>query len=67
MALDPSKFNPKAVNDTRVFREYIVEEALLQYRDYYETDKEECVFFQFMDNMTNRDKIRFMDVFRDYT
>ena len=65
--LDPAAFKPRAVEDTRVFREYMVKESLAQYRDYYESDGEEQQFFQYMDNLSNRDKIRFSEVFQDYT
>ena len=65
--LDPASWNTKALDETRVYREYIVGEAQKQYRDYYETDDEEQPFFEFMDAMTNRDKIRLMEVFKDYT
>ncbi len=65
--LDPSKFNTKAINDTRVFREYMVKEAIQQYRDYYESDAEEQSFFEYMDNLSNRDKIRFAEIFKDFS
>lgn len=65
--LDPASFNRKAVNDSRPMREYIVKEALLQYKDYYETDGEEQTFFEYFDNLTNRDMIRFGEVYTDYT
>ena len=39
--LDPASFKPHAVEQTRVFREYMVKESLQQYRDYYESDAEE--------------------------
>lgn len=65
--LDPKNYKATAHDDTRVFREYMAEEAQLQYRDYYESDGEEQVFFEFLDNITNRDKIRFMEIFKDYT
>jgi hypothetical protein len=39
--LDPANFKPRAVEETRVFREYMVKESLDQYRDYYESDNEE--------------------------
>jgi hypothetical protein len=39
--LDPASFKARAVDDTRVFREYMVTESLAQYRDYYESDNEE--------------------------
>ena len=45
----------------------MVKESLDQYRDYYESDAEEQQFFQYMDNLSNRDKIRFAEVFKDYT
>ena len=41
----------------------MVQESLQQYRDYYESDGEEQKFFQYMDNLSNRDKIRFTDIF----
>lgn len=65
--LDSDNFKATALDETRVHREYMVDEAMQQYRDYYESDSEEQPFFEFMDNMTNRDKIRFMEVFKDYT
>lgn len=39
--LDPASFKTRALDDTRVFREYMVKESLAQYKDYYETDGEE--------------------------
>ena len=65
--LDPASWKPKAVDETRVFRDYMVQESLTQYKDYYESDAEEQSFFQYMDNLANRDKIRFAEVFKDYT
>ena len=65
--LEPASFKPLAVQDTRVFREYMVQESLTQYRDYYESDAEEQHFFEYMDNLSNRDKIRFSELFKDYT
>lgn len=43
--LDPASFKPKAIEETRVFREYMVKESLAQYQDYYESDGEEQQFF----------------------
>lgn len=65
--LDPSKFANTAEDRTRPMREYMVNEALQQYRDYYETDGEEQSFFEYMDNMSNRDKIRFAEIYKDFT
>ena len=56
-----------ADEETRAFREYMVDEAVQQYRDYYEDDEEERSFFEYLGNLTNRDKIRFMEVFEDHT
>lgn len=39
--LDPANFKSSATEKTRVFRDYMVQESLNQYRDYYETDAEE--------------------------
>ncbi len=65
--LDPQNFKARAHDDTRVFREYMVKEAIQQYRDYYETDGEEQTFFEYLDNLSNRDKIRFAEIFDDPT
>ena len=56
-----------AEEETRPFREYMVDEAVQQYKDYYESDDEEQPFFQYMDRMSNRDKIRFVEIFEDFT
>jgi cytidylate kinase len=65
--LDPSNWKTKAIDETRVFREYMVSEALHQYKDFYESDAEEQSFFEYMGNLSNRDKIRFAEVFKDYS
>ena len=45
----------------------MVKEGVQQFRDYYETDKEEVEQFEFLDNLSNRDRIRFMEIFEDFT
>jgi len=65
--LDPANFKNTAIDETKPMREYIVKEALQQYRDYYETDSEEQRFFEYFENLTNRDKIRFGEIYQDYT
>lgn len=44
----------------------MVKEAQAQYKDYYESDAEEQVFFEYLDNLSNRDRIRFMEIFEDH-
>jgi hypothetical protein len=41
----------------------MVKEGVQQFRDYYESDQEEIKDFEFLDNLSNRDRIRFMEVF----
>lgn len=67
MVNDPKAFRNVATEETRVFREYMVNESTQQYRDYYESDAEEKGFYEYMDNFTNRDKIRMMEIFEDFT
>ena len=67
LALEPERFRLVADEETRAFREYMVEEAIQQYRDYFEDDAEEQSFFEYLDNLSNRDKIRFMEIFEDFT
>ena len=45
LLLDPENYSPKAVNESRRFRDYMASEAVHQYRDYYESDTEEHGFF----------------------
>lgn len=56
-----------ALEETRPFREYMVDEAIHQYKDYYESDEEEQAFFEYLENFTNRDKIRMMEIFEDWS
>lgn len=66
--LDNANAKPDGANEeTRPFREYMVNEAVQQYKDYYESDAEEAQFFEYLDNLPNRDKIRFMEIFEDHT
>lgn len=67
LALDPSNYKQRALDETRPIREYMIKESIQQYRDYYETDGEEQSFFEYIDNMSNRDKIRFTEIFNDPT
>ena len=68
MMLDPSgSTQDSGERETRPFREYMVNEAVEQYKDYYASDAEESSFFEYLDNLPNRDKIRFMEIFDDHT
>ncbi len=67
LLLDERKYNPTAVKGTAAIREYMVKEGVQQYRDYYESDSEEQKAFEYIDQLDNRGRIRFMEVFDDYT
>ena len=67
LLLESDKFRLVAEEETRAFREYMVDEAMQQYRDYYEDDAEEQSFFEYLNNLSNRDRIRFMEIFEDPT
>jgi hypothetical protein len=67
LANDSSKFRDVANEETRPHREYMVSESIKQYKDYYESDDEEQGFFEYLDNYSNRDKIRMMEIFEDFT
>lgn len=45
----------------------MVKESIQQYQDYYESDEEEQGFFEYLENYSNRDKIRMMEIFEDFT
>lgn len=55
------------IRDNKPFRDYALEEAVLQYKDYYESDAEEQKFFEYLDELPARDRIRFVDIFEDFT
>lgn len=65
--VDDSKFDSHAEKVTNAHREYMAREGVQQFRDYYETDAEEQGFFEYLDNLPNRDRIRFIEAFEDYT
>mmetsp|Transcript_8183 Transcript_8183/g.6100 ORF Transcript_8183/g.6100 Transcript_8183/m.6100 type:complete len:173 (+) Transcript_8183:1273-1791(+) len=66
--LNPKGYKNLAEHETKMFRDYMVTESLQQYKDYYESDAEERGFFEFMGTgMSNRDKIRFTELFEDFT
>ena len=48
-------------------REYMVKESTQKFKDYYESDAEEIKSFEYLDNLINRDRIRFMEIFEDFT
>jgi len=64
---NPDMARDVATEETRPFREYMVNESVQQFRDYYEDDEATVGFFELLDNLTNRDKIRFMEIFEDPT
>lgn len=66
-AIDQENYAATAKDGTDAIRDYMVMEGVQQYRDYYEDDPEEQGFFEYLDNMPNRDRIRFMEVFEDFT
>ena len=67
LMVDEKNFRETAVDGTRALREYMAREGVQQYRDYYEDAPEEQPFFEYLDNLTNRDQVRFMECFNDYT
>lgn len=64
---EPWVLNNATEKATQKFRDYMLEESTQQYKDYYESDQEEHSFFEFMENLPNRDRIRFMEIFEDHT
>lgn len=60
-------FKHHAMDATKSTRQYILDESIQQYKDYYESDKEEQTFFEFLNELPNREKIRMMEIFEDHT
>lgn len=55
------------MTQTAAMREYMLKEGVQQYRDYFESDSEEQKAFEYIDHLDNRGRIRFMEIFEDYT
>jgi len=66
-ALDWTKYAESAKDGTSAKREYMAREGLQQYRDYFEDCEEESAAFEYLDNLSTRDRIRFMECFTDYS
>merc|ERR1712060_186640 len=67
LAIDTQNFEDISQGGTAAIREYMAKEGVQQYRDYYEDDPEEQGFFEYLDNLPNRDRIRFIEIFEDFT
>ena len=67
LATDSENFRLVAMEETRPHREYMVNESVQQYKDYFESDDEEQQFFEYLENFSNRDKLRLMEIFEDFT
>ena len=65
--MDGLDYSEVARDGTQAWREYVAREGVQQYRDYFEDAAEEQPFFEYLDNLSNRDQIRFMEIFKDYT
>jgi hypothetical protein len=52
---------------THAIRKYMYDEAVQQYKDYYESDPEEQGFFEYVDELPARDRIKFVEIFDDFT
>lgn len=53
--LDDLEMKESAHDGTQAWREYVAREGVQQYRDYYEDAAEEQPFFEYLDNLSNRD------------
>jgi len=67
IALGETEGRPTHHQESKPLRDYMLAEAIQQYKDYYEDDKEEHSFFEYLDEMSTRDQIRFMEVFEDHS
>ena len=53
--IDIENYSKGAEIGTRPYREYMAREGVQQYRDYYEVAAEVASFFEYLDNLSNRD------------
>lgn len=56
-----------ASEKTKAIREYMIIEAIQQYKDFYETDAGEQDFFEYLDSLPHRERIRMMELYEDPT
>lgn len=55
------------LEETEPLRQYMYQEGMQQYKDYFESDEEEHSFFEYLDELPGRDRIKFIDIFEDHT
>ena len=55
LLLEPEKFGDIAAEGLSPYRKWMLDEAIQQYRDYYEDDEEEQRFFEYLGNISERD------------
>mmetsp|Transcript_5611 Transcript_5611/g.9665 ORF Transcript_5611/g.9665 Transcript_5611/m.9665 type:complete len:138 (+) Transcript_5611:1183-1596(+) len=61
---DPDKFIETGKLGSDLLRDYMYDEAILQYMDYFESEEEEeQEFFQHLRELPPRDRIRFIEIF----
>ena len=56
-----------AHDETQPIRDYMLKESVQIYKDYYETDTEEQSFFEYLNELPNRDRLKFIDIYEDFT
>jgi hypothetical protein len=67
LALDIQEYEDTSTIKTAPHRQYMLDESTQQYRDYFESDPEEIEFFEYLDNLPSKERVRFMEIFEDFT
>lgn len=60
-------FSVHATAETQPIRDYMLKESVEIYRDYYESDTEEQSFFEYLNELPNRDRLKLIDIYEDFT
>jgi hypothetical protein len=55
------------LEETEPLREYMYEEGMQAFKDYFESDEEEYSFFEYCNELPGRDRIKFIDIYEDHT
>lgn len=65
--LDGKDIKRLDLEGTKEIRKWMLNESVQQYKDYYESDEEENQFFEYLNEIGDREKLRLIEIFEDFT
>ena len=60
------KKETNAVDELMPYMKYVTDEGFQQFKDYYESDQEERPFFEYYNEISERERLRFAEVYENF-